>query len=508
MSTDTPAPLGHNKPPVVIPVEGDMLEDLQVRYPEIDKRIAEWDKAFTEYPDDIPLEQEDVAQNLQDLLGQVSKESKTWTDSFMKAEKKPLNAILKVVGNFFTGRFEKAEKLLEKWKPVHQAFLDKKKDAAIKAAQAEAERLREAERVATKAAEAAKLAQAESERKAEEKRKEEEAARLAAQKAEDERIASVARAEAAKIEERRQADERKARDRAEKDAIAVNMREIREFMREAEKLNTAADSEEISDDDAARLDVLIRAGGTIGELARPVASSMLLDDEQKERINVVRARLGELRDAQNARFGKREQKRRAAEAKAEQERLDREAETRRLQREEDDRAAAAARKVREDEEAAAAKAKADRKAAEDAGRAAKDAAREHEGDAKGAGREVRQAGADADRSASRADRLETKLGNSTEADLSRTRGDLGTVGSLSRNWKHAIVDEDALRAALHSSITVAEYAILADQLNSEALNGAVYRFMRLHQDGWRGRERVADVLAGVVFSYETEARIA
>jgi len=519
MTIEPVAPLGHNNPPVTLPVDADYLAEMQRKYPEIDARIADWEEAFKTFQDekgnpiDLQTDQEDIAAALQDLLGQVSKDSKVWKDSYMKQEKKPLNGLLKIVGNFFTIRIEKAETLYDRFKPAHDTFMRRKADKARQEAEEAAAAQREAARAAREAAEQARREQEEAEARAAEERRKEQEAREAAERAAKEKAEAEARALAAKEEERRQAEERKARERAEKDANVTALREIRELMKEAEKLNSAADAGEINADEEARLNDLTKPGGIIGELARPVAASMLLDDDQKIRITDVRTRLGQMRDTLSACLNKREQKRRAAEAAKEEERLAAEAEIRRKQREEDERAAESAKKRREEEELAA-KVAADRRRAEEAAaRAARDAAREHEADAKDAGKDVKQAASEADRSANRADRIETRLEKSTEADLSRTRGDLGTVGSLGRHWVHTVTDEEALRAAIRTSIlasNIAEYAkfaTLIDQLNYEALNGAVFRFMRIHQAGWKGLKRVDNELPGVVFTYDVDGNI-
>lgn len=503
----TPAhPKTHNQPPVVLPNEQEMLTDLQRKYPEIDDRLKEWDGAFAEFPLDIPLDQEDVAQNLQDLLGQVKKDSKIWTDSFQKQEKKPLNALVKVVGNFFTSRVERAEKHLEKFGPVHEGFLQRKAEASRKAAEAEAERQREIERQAREAAERAAQEQAAAEARAAEERRREEEARAAAERAAQERAAAEARAAEARERERRENEERRVRDTAEKDQNLANLREIREGMKEAEKLHTLAEADEASEDEVKRLAELIRPGGIIGELARPVAASMLLTEEQKERTDAVRKRMGELRDASEARGTK---KQRAAAEKARREedtRLAAEAETRRIAREADERRAAEARASREADEAAAQTAAEERRRQEAAAREARDAARDAEGEAKAAGKDAKGHTTEADRTANRATRIETNLEKSTDADHSRTRGELGTVGGLARRWAYHIVDEAALRAGFLVPGHLAPSASLAEHLTTDALEGAVFRWMRAHQGSFTG-ERIEGLLPGVVFAYEQEARI-
>lgn len=498
---------GHNNPPVVLPKDEEMLADLQNRYPEIDTRLKEWDEAFAGFPDDIPLEQEDVAQSLQDLIGQVKKETRTW-DAHQKGEKKPLNALVKIVTNFFTTRSEKADKLLEKYGPIHQAFLDKKKAESIRKAEEEAAAQRKKEEEARAAAAKAEEERLAAEARAAEQRKKEEEARAAAEKAEEERKAAVARAEAAAAEEKRLAEEKKVRDREEKERNNTNLREIRGYMRRAEALHTLAEAEEINEAETLELDGLVKTGGIVGNLAAPVAASLLLDEEQKTSIEGTRTRLGELRTAISDRLGKREKAKREKAEKEAKEREDKLAEENRLKREEEEKQLAEARKKREEEEAAAARAREDKTASLKAAREADEAARGHAGEAKGAAREAKAHGTDADRAANRGNRIETQLEKSTDADHSRTRGDLGTVGSLTRRWTYHIVDEAALRAGFIVTDHPAPSAGLAEHLTTSALEGAVFHWMRAHQGGWSGQERVEGLLPGVVFAYEQEARIA
>src|ERR1700744_1902590 len=125
-----------NQPPITLPTDDEMLADLKRRYPEIDLRLDEWKSSFATYndpetgkPAEIPLDHADVASALQDLIGQVKKDSKVWTDSFQKQEKKPLNALVKIVGNFFTSRVEKADGLVDTYEPTYKSFLQRKADA-------------------------------------------------------------------------------------------------------------------------------------------------------------------------------------------------------------------------------------------------------------------------------------------------------------------------------------------------------------------------------------------
>lgn len=145
-------------------------------------------------------------------------------------------------------------------------------------------------------------------------------------------------------------------------------------------------------------------------------------------------------------------------------------------------------------EAARAKLAATRRAAKDAQAAAEKQARESAKieDAH------RKAEAETIRTEKRATRAESAAGGSN-ADMSRTRGEHGTVGSLSGRWTPRVIDRDeipldALRGYIHP----------------DAIDAAITRFMRDHQTGWAARRdkgSVADALKGVVFDWVPEGRI-
>jgi len=426
----------------------------------------------------------------------------------MAAEKKPLNALLKVVGNFFTKGQEKADTMLAEWEPVHDAYIGEVKAERERKMQEEVERQRKEEEA--KRAEAERL---EHERKAAEEaaaeaRRKEAEEREKAEKAKREREEAERRAEELKAEERRLEKEKADRDRAEKEKNTQALRDIRRYLKDAEKLHALSETEEASEEELKLLDGLIRHGGTISLLAGPVASSHLLDDEQRTEIELVRGRLNEMRESANKQFNKREQKRREKEAKEAEEREAKLAAERKARQEEEDRKLAETKAKREEEERRAATAKAEKEASEKAARESRQSARESESEARDAGKGVAKAGLEADRAANRADRAETRLENTTEAELSRTRGDFTTAGQQ-RHWKHYITDEDALRGAIQGSMKLdhPQYAILVSLLAADDLNGAVYRYMMQNYRNWTKRERVDDVLAGVSFVYELDTKI-
>lgn len=156
------------------------------------------------------------------------------------------------------------------------------------------------------------------------------------------------------------------------------------------------------------------------------------------------------------------------------------------QRKIDEAAAAEAKTNRETEEAAAAEAKRQAAKAREEQQQAEEGARAAKRDAKEAGRDEKAAMGAALRTEKRADRMDQAAGAS-DADMSRNRGELGTVASLARRWTCRVVDRRAIPLER-----------LRDFINPDAIDAAVYRFMMAGQ-----RE-----LPGVVFEEITEARVA
>ncbi|MFT3987224.1 hypothetical protein [Aestuariivirga sp.] len=176
---------------------------------------------------------------------------------------------------------------------------------------------------------------------------------------------------------------------------------------------------------------------------------------------------------------------------------DAEADARRKAEEEDTRKrieAARAERAKAEEEArvareASAKALEERRAAEEAARLAK---REEKTAEKTANTQLE----DAVRLERRADKLDGAAQQS-EADLSRGRGEYGSVGSRATRWTYRILDRDAvpleaLRAYMHP----------------DAIDAAVTRFMNAHRpELGKGRDRDG-LLRGVEFYTITETRVA
>lgn len=490
-------PRGHNLPPIIAPTDAEMLADLQNRFPELPKELAEFEEALATYPTEFALEDEDRAAALQDLLGKMKKH-KSVLAAHKKTEKKPWDGLVKVVQNFFTKADEAIDGLLETWAPRHQAFLDLKKAEASRKAEEAAQQQREREETARREAEAAE-ARAEAARQAEaQARQREEEARQRAE--EEERKAKLARerAEAAAAEEKRIAREKADRERAEREVNDTSLKAIRRHMKDVDKLNTLSEADEASEAEIAQLDALVRPGGIVSVLAGPVASSHLLDDDQREEVQALSVKLTLLRKALAERFDAKERRRRAKEAKEAAERDAAAAAERARLREQEEARATAARAERERLDREALDAKDRQKAAQGDVREARAEQRGAVADQKDAAKTQKASTADAERAANRADRIESRLENSTDADLSRTRGDLGSTGALVRRWVHVVTDEAALRAVSGP---------LGEHFTEDALSGAAYRWMRAHQAGFTG-ERVEGRLPGVVFVYEQGARIA
>jgi hypothetical protein len=490
--TETLPPRTHNRGPIIPPTDVDLRGDLENRYPEIGTELSDIEAALTTFPEKI--DDEEVASALQDNLAKLAK-LKTKADAHRKVEKKIWDSLAKVVQNFFTKTTETIDGHLETWKPRLQKYADMKVEAErrrqedlLEAQRLETERLqREAEEKAMDAVWAeARVELAEyDERKARERAAEEERKRKEAE----------ARAEAARAEERRIADERKAKEREERERNAAGLRDIKRYMKTAENIHTLAEADEATDDELKELDGLVKPGGVVSAVAGPIASSLLLDEEQQVDVNALKDRLSELRKAQEDRFGKREkarrEKARLAEELAERER----AEALKRERAAQEAREKAAREERERHQAVVDAAKAAEQKAKAEAKDHREAGKEAGADVREASRDLRQAERQADRATNVTDRMERKADKTTDAELSRTRGDLGSVGSKSGRWKHYIDDEAALRAICGP---------LGEHFTEEALSGAVYQWMVAHRSAFTGERVVTAELPGVVFAWEDE----
>lgn len=495
---DTRLGIGGNMPPVNPPSETDLLADLKRRYPKIDSRLAEFESALKSFPDKIT--DETVAKELQDLLGQMKDERSAWKGQ-RSEQKKPWDKLAKVVMNFFTNAEDKIEGWEAVWVPRLDAYADIKRVAAQRAAEAEAQRIRDeaaAQARAAQEAEERRLAAEEAARQAEAR---EAAAREEARQAEERRRVADEAARAAAEEAKRVEAEKKAKEKLEREQNEDALRAIKRHMKDAgklhDKMGEAAEGE-VEQADVDQLDALVRAGGIIGVLAGPVFNSPFLTTEQVLEIEQTRLALGNMRQVLSERQDAKVRRRRAKEAKAAEDAEAKAAEERRLKRVADEAAAEVARKARADAEAAAEAARNDLKDARKGVTEAQKGANLAVQAEKGAAREAGRAGDEADRLDNRAGRAERRLENSTDADFSRIRGDLGTVGSQARRWAHYTVDEEALRAV---SGPLGPFLLL------DAMEKAITHLMRARQSGFTGELVTLPDLPGVEFRYERDIGI-
>lgn len=492
VDTNPRAVIGGNFPPVQVPKDEAVLGDLQTRYSDEMKELEDIEAAFKTYPAKIVTE--DQAKALTDTLGKAGK-LKTALDGHRKKEKGPWDKVGKIIQNFFATPKEKLEARDEEYRPRLKAWTDQKEAEARAAAEARAEEERlAADRLrAEQADRAMDLLWAEARQELAEH--DERTARAAAEQAERDREAAEALAEAAHVEERRLADEKKARDREEKERNALNLGQIRQHLKAAERLNQAAidaGDDEVAEEDTKSLDLYIRPGGTISTLAGPVAQSTLLTPDQQDAVSGIRERLEALRMAYNDRLGAKERRRQEKLRKAQEAEDERLAAKRKADREADELRTATAKAEREKAELAVAAAKTTQKTAEKGARAAVQQQTEAMRDQREAGRDVKNLGTDADRAENRADRMDRKIENSSDADFGRIRADLGTTASGTGRWVYDIVDESALRATLGE---------LGPHFTPDALEGAVSRWMATKRAAFTG-ERVEGLLPGVIFTWD------
>lgn len=266
------------------------------------------------------------------------------------------------------------------------------------------------------------------------------------------------------------------------------------------------------------------------------------EEAERRREEAERARLMEEERARKAQEEReraqreqREAEERAARLKEEQARLERERKERerreeeeRKRREEEAKKQAAldevARKEREEREAREAQEREERRKAEEGRIAELKAAREAEERrvaeqreraqkfleerrqaeeaAKAAKTDERQAVRDQRITTQEADRTEKKAirmddaANASAAELSRGRGDYGSVGSLVTRWTYRVVDRDKI-----------PLEALRAYLNPDHVDAAVTRFMQAHRPEL-GQGRDETLLPGVIFEQITETRVA
>lgn len=489
-SAAVPGP-GHNRGPLTPPTEDDLIADLRVRYPEVEPKLAELTAAAESAPKKI--EDDETAGKVQDLYRTIKKFQSTWK-AWRGVEKGPWDKLAKVALNFFKEPEDKLESLALELRERHTAFTERKAEEAraeaerkAAAERAEAERLRKEAEAAEQRRLLAEQAEREANEREEKARSEEAAAK------ERKRLAEEA-AERARAEEKRIADEKRQREQAEKEQNADTLRTASTVLRDAERLNEAAGDEEEGAPELERMIALVR------QHASSALRSTLLSDEQISKARSLLERADELRKANMDRLDAKEKRKRAAEEKKRVEEDARLAEERRKVREADEARAAKAREEREKAEAEAAKAKQEAKDARSEARTAAADADEAYSDQRTHERAGAKTAKQADKVQNRADRMDNRISNASDADMSRTRGAY-SVGALSGRWSPRIIDRDALVQTL---------GVLGPYIHTDAVDAAITKFMRQHQGEWADQRREGKVegkLPGVLFDWVSDSRI-
>lgn len=495
---DSIAPIGDNKPPVTItaPTTIEANEDVRARYPDVEKRRDELLASAKDVP--ATFDDEETAKKVQTLLKSMTESMGAWK-AHRGVEKGPWQKVADTVYAYFTNPMEQVKKAHDDIKGRYTAYQEvvKLKEQAAREAKAATERA-EAARLAAEA-EAARKRQEEAEKAEAEARAREEAAKAEAAAAEQRRLDAEAAAAKAKAEEARLAKEKKDREDTERRVVLDNFAILRRQANEIEQLFAKDIANTLDQTEAARLEALISPTGPMQQIGAPILRSIdLLDEIQRDMFNAIRERRRVLiagRDKRLADFA-------AGEAAAERKRVEEEqakiaavdAERRRLELEAEEAKLTAARQARMDEEAAAAAAKAEQKKAQADVREARSDQRDAHADAKEAGKDAKLTGAIAEKTEKRADRMD-RAADASDADLTRLRNEHGVVGSLSGRWHTTIVNRDDIPLER-----------IREFLMPDAIDAAVYRFMRANQNTFKG-DAVADLLPGVVFEFIPESRI-
>lgn len=484
----------HNMPPVECPSVVEVLDDVRARYPEVEPRAAELLASAAAVP--ARIADDETAKGVQTLLRSMTETMGSWKANRTE-EKGPWQKVSDATYAFFTNPMEKVKKSHDDIKARYTAY---REDVAEK------ERLAREERAKAERAEAARLARQADEARAaretaereerEAKAREAEALRKA-EEAEQRRLDAEAAAAKAKAEEARVARAKKEREDAERKELQSNMSDLRGHARLLERLLVAEADGRLAMTDVAVLKDLLSPHGAMAQAAAPILRSIdLLDETAAEGFAAIRERRKQvIADREKHAADQMAEARRKEREQAD--RLEAEAQAKRRQeREAEEAKLADARKAREDEERKAAEAKAEQKAAKSDAREARTDARDAYADAKAAGKTEKEAGVIAEKTENRADRMQRAAEGATDADLTRLRGEHGTVGSLSGRWVVADID--------HSKVPL---EALRGFFLDDHVAAAVYRFMRASQGEWSGREIVADKLPGVIFERIPETRI-
>lgn len=482
--TDPRLKVGANKPPSVDTVK----EGIAVRHKPLFDRMAELVTRLKEFPEKIS---DDATAG---QVGDVLKAVRAWLaqmNATRKIENEEWRRVVAQVNATFNIPIESLEKLRDEVMARNEAYLEEKlaREKAVLEERARKER-EESERREAEAREAEqrRLAAEAAAREAEQR---EAAARAEKERAEREAKESQERARRALEEEMAADARRKEADAKERADATLLMGDMTRHLKEADVLAAQDCVKPLSAEQDERLIDLIGRGGLI-ELAavRVKRSEALLDGELLEARSVLLRRCRELADEHHARTQGRENERAAARrtarmAEAEKERA--EADARAAARQRDIDAANKASAEREEAEAAALAAKQRAKDAREEEKDARADLKDAKADIRVAGREERAASGAAERHESRAEKHERKA-EGPEGDLIRTRGDLGSVGTLARRWNYYVIDRQALAK---DGLKIWAF------IHQDAIDTAIQKYM----DGG-GRD-----LAGVEFKHETEGRV-
>lgn len=278
--------------------------------------------------------------------------------------------------------------------------------------------------------------------------------------------------------ERKAAAERRKREDEARKAAEEAARKQREAEEADRKRREAEEARRLEEERAAKAQAERERAEREAKEARERAECLKeeqarLEQERKER---------EKRDAEERAKKAEHDAALEAQRKAEREAHDKRMAELKAQREAEE---AKAKAARED----AQKALAERRAAEDAAAAAKR-------DEKAAARESDNNLEDAVKLERRAAKLDDAA-NASEADLSRGRGDYGSVGSRATFWTWRMLDRDQI-----------PLEALRGYINPDAIDAAVTKFMNAHRpELGQGRDFNA-LLPGVEFYRDTTTRVA
>jgi chromosome segregation ATPase len=226
LSTDAPATIGHNRPPVEVEIR-DRHRDLFAR---IDDLIGSAERVPPVIAD------EEVAGKAQDLI-RMARIAEKQAEATMKAEYEPFEAVVKTIRAIFKKPVDGLRKAIEPVKSRHEDYLQAKRRAEEARLAEEARRKREeADRALREAAEAeARRRRAEEERAAAERAAAEAQARREAEEAKARaarEAARIAEEERRRIETERRERQRLEAERQERDAAAETARKERQRFEE------------------------------------------------------------------------------------------------------------------------------------------------------------------------------------------------------------------------------------------------------------------------------------